>query len=58
MKAIEAAEAEGHVVVAVICLVDREEGGAAKLAAYPFHPIFRRSDIFDDLDKSDGARAR
>src|SRR5262245_51292386 len=47
LKAIEAAEGEGHTVVAVICLVDREEGGAAKLAAYPFHPIFRRSDIFE-----------
>ncbi len=45
--AIEAAEGEGHTVVAVICLVDREEGGAAKLAAYPFYPVFRRSDIFD-----------
>ena len=47
VKAIEAAEAEGHTVVAVICLVDREEGGAAKLAAYPFYPLFRRSEIFD-----------
>ena len=47
IKAIEAAEAEGHTVAAVICLVDREEGGAAKLAAYPFYPVFKRSDIFD-----------
>ena len=47
LKAIEAAEGEGHTVAAVICLVDREEGGAAKLAAYPFYPVFRRSDIFD-----------
>ena len=47
IKAIEAAEADGHKVVAVICLVDREEGGAAKLAAYPFYPVFRRSEIFD-----------
>ena len=47
IKAIEAAEAEGHTVVAVICLVDREEGGAAKLAKYPFYPVFRRSDIFE-----------
>jgi orotate phosphoribosyltransferase len=46
IKAIEAAEAEGHTVVAVICLVDREEGGAAKLAAYPFYPVFKRSEIF------------
>jgi orotate phosphoribosyltransferase len=47
IKAIGAAEGEGHTVVAVICLVDREEGGAAKLAAYPFYPVFKRSDIFD-----------
>jgi orotate phosphoribosyltransferase len=47
LKAIEAAEEAGHTVVAVICLVDREEGGAAKLAAYPFFPLFRRSVIFD-----------
>lgn len=48
LKAIEAAEAEGHTVVAVICVVDREEGGAAKLAAYPFYPLFRRSEIFGE----------
>jgi len=47
IKAIEAAEGEGHTVVAVICLVDREEGGAAKLAAYPFYPVFRRGEIFE-----------
>lgn len=47
LKAIEAAEEHGHTVVAVICLVDREEGGAAKLAAYPFYPLFRRSEIFE-----------
>ena len=47
LKAIEAAEQEGHTVVAVICLVDREEGGAAKLAAYPFYALFKRSEIFE-----------
>jgi len=49
LKAIEAAEDAGHRVVAVICLVDREEGGAAKLAAYPFYPLFRRSEIFGEV---------
>jgi len=49
VKAIEAAEAEGHKVVAVICLVDREEGGAERLAAYPFFPIFKRGEIFDQV---------
>ena len=47
LKAIEAAEEEGHTVAAVICLVDREEGGAEKLSKYPFYPIFRRSEIFE-----------
>jgi orotate phosphoribosyltransferase len=47
LRAIEAVEREGHVVVAVICLVDREEGGTEKLSKYPYFPIFRRSEIFD-----------
>lgn len=50
LKAIEAAEAAGHTVVAVICLVDREEGGAEKLANYAFHPVFRRGEIFEGVD--------
>ncbi|MGD8375009.1 MAG: orotate phosphoribosyltransferase [Acidobacteriota bacterium] len=48
LKAIEAAEAAELRVQAVTCLVDREEGGAAALAAYPFHPIFRRGEILPD----------
>ena len=46
LKAIEAAEAAGHTVVAVICIVDREEGGAERLARYPFYPMFRKSEVF------------
>ena len=45
LKAIEAAERAGLKVAAVIALVDREEGGAEALSAYPFHPLFRRSEI-------------
>jgi len=45
--AIEAAESAGHQVVAVLCLVDREEGGAERLARWPFHPLFRRQEIFE-----------
>ena len=48
LQAIEAARDASHTVVAVICLVDREEGGAEKLAAWPFYPIFRRTEIFGD----------
>ena len=46
LAAIEAAEAAGLEVVAVVCLVDREEGGSDKLSRWPFHPIFVRSEVF------------
>jgi len=47
LRAIEAAEQAGHEVVAVLCVVDREEGGAEKLSRWPFFPLYRRSEIFD-----------
>ncbi len=53
LLAIEAAEAAGHEVVAVCCLVDREEGGAELLARWPFYPLFRRFEIFDAAKKLD-----
>jgi orotate phosphoribosyltransferase len=49
LRAIEAVEAAGHEVVAVICLVDREEGGSEKLAKWPFFKIFSRQDLFDNI---------
>jgi len=48
LKAIEAVEAAGHEVVAVLCLVDRREGGAELLARWPFHSVFDRDEIFDE----------
>jgi len=48
LKAIEAAEAAGHEVVAVLCVVDREQGGAEALSKWPFFPLFTRSEVFDD----------
>ena len=48
LRAIEAVEAEGCRVVAVLCLVDREEGGGESLSRWPFFPLFRRSEIFDE----------
>lgn len=47
VRSIEAAEQAGHRVVAVLCVVDREEGGGEKLARWPFFPLFRRSEIFE-----------
>ena len=47
LKAIEAAEAAGYPVVAVLCLVDREEGGTERLSNWPFYPLFRKSEIFE-----------
>ena len=47
LQAIEAAEDAGHRVVAVLCLVDREEGGSEKLSRWPFLRLFRRSEIFE-----------
>jgi orotate phosphoribosyltransferase len=46
LRAIEAVEEAGHRVVAVVCLVDREEGGTEKLARWPYFPLFRRSEVF------------
>ena len=51
LRAIEAAEQAGLRVVAVVCLVDREEGGTEKLQRWPFFPLFRRSEIFDAADR-------
>jgi orotate phosphoribosyltransferase len=48
LRAIEAVLALGCRVVAVLCLVDREEGGRELLSRWPFLPLFRRSEIFDE----------
>ena len=49
LRAIEAVEEAGHEIAAVICLVDREEGGTEKLSRWPYFPLFRRSEIFDQV---------
>lgn len=45
IKAIEAVEKIGCKVLKVICLVDREEGGAQALSKYDFDPIFKKSEL-------------
>ena len=47
IRAIEKVRAAGGTVVALIAVLDREEGAAEALrdAAVPFTPLFRRSDL-------------
>jgi len=52
LRAIEAVEEAGHSVVAVVCLVDREEGGTERLSRWPFFPLFRRTEIFGEGERS------
>jgi orotate phosphoribosyltransferase len=54
LKAVAAVEQAGHRVVAVISLVDREEGGSEKLARWPYYPIFKRSEIFGEAGTQEG----
>jgi len=45
LLAIRAVEEIGAKVEAVICLIDREEGGAAALAGYRFYPLFALAEV-------------
>ena len=47
IKAARKAEDEGMKVVAIVAIVDRDEGGAAKIdeAGYPFTALFKKGDI-------------
>jgi orotate phosphoribosyltransferase len=47
LKAVQAVEAEGGTVLAVLAVVDREEGGreAIGAAGYPVHALFRVSEL-------------
>lgn len=48
VKAIERAEEAGYKVVAVVCLVDREQGGAEALKAYAFYPLVTATELLDE----------
>ena len=52
-NAIEAVEAEGGTVLAVLALVDREEGGRQALedAGYPVHTLFAVSELLAELER-------
>jgi len=45
LVAIAAVEKIGCKVVKVICLVDRQEGGAEALCEYDFDPIFKKEEL-------------
>jgi len=47
LAAIRAVEEFGCKVVAVTCVIDREEGGAQTLREYRFRPLFRVSELID-----------
>ena len=48
LKAVNRAEEAGYHVALVLCLVDREQGGAEALNDYPFYPIFTAGQLLDD----------
>jgi orotate phosphoribosyltransferase len=53
MEAIEIAEAEGFNVVAVVSLVDREEGGSEKLGEkYNYHAIFTARELLQENERA------
>lgn len=45
LQAIQAVQQAGAIVSAVICLVDRQEGGAEALKGYRYHPLFTVNDL-------------
>ncbi len=52
-EAIDAAESEGYQVVAVISLVDREEGGSDRLRSrYNYRAIFTARELMNEVSQS------
>ena len=48
LDAVRALEAEGLEVKAVLCLVDREEGGEEIRSNYPFYAVFKASQLLEE----------
>ncbi len=48
LKAINLSIDAGYDVVAVVCLVDREQGGAEALKDFPFFCLFTATELLDD----------
>jgi len=45
LQAIQAVEQMGCKVAAVVCVIDREEGGREALGRYPFFPLFGAAEV-------------
>lgn len=54
--AIDRAESAGMTVEAVLCLVDREQGGRERFAGRPFCPVFTASELLDTPEIQDRLR--
>jgi orotate phosphoribosyltransferase len=48
LRAVRRSEDAGYEVVGVLCLVDREQGGAENLKDYPFFSLFTASELLDE----------
>jgi len=48
LRAIRRTEEAGFKVVAVLCLVDREQGAGEALTDYPFFPLFTATELLAD----------
>ena len=53
LKAVARAEEAGYHVALVLCLVDREQGGAEALRNYPFYPLFTAQELLDESSIQD-----
>jgi len=52
LQAIGAVEEMGCRVAAVMCLIDRAEGGAEALRDYPFHPLFTVAELLERPERN------
>lgn len=59
LEALSAAEEAGLKVVAVLSLVDREEGGSAKIREkYPYYAVFTARELLEDQTAADPESGR
>jgi orotate phosphoribosyltransferase len=56
LEAVAAAEREGFEILAVLSLVDREEGGSERIKErkYPYFPVFTAKELLEDVDETSG----